>query len=408
MRSDTAVASRWAALRRRPLYVVFVAVAIIVLAWAFSPRAERVETAPVARASLTVGFSEEGRTRLRERYVVTAPLDGVIERTALEPGDSVATGAPVALLRPGRSALLDPANLAQTEARLRAAESELASARATLASANEERRRTTAELGRGAALAKGRLIAQSDFDALRSQATAADSAVRAAQARVRTLSVLRDGTRAVLALQGTAADDVRPLMLHAPIDGRVIRRHVESETPVRMGQPLLELGDPRALEVVVEVLTEDAVRLRPGSEVRLSGWGGDGALHGRVSGIEPGAFTKVSALGVEEQRTIVVVALLDDPAHHPMLGDGFRVDADFVIWKGDNVLQIPTAALFRDGGHRAVYVVEDGRARLRRVQVGHVGETAAELLGGVEEGDAVLVYPGDEIRDGTRVRAGSD
>lgn len=400
--------TRWTTLRRTPLYGVLAAVAILVLAWGFWPRATPVETAIVVRAPLQVGFREEGRTRLRERYVVSAPLDGVVERINLEPGDSVSTGAPIAVLRPSRSALLDPASRAQTEARLHAAESELASAQASLASATEERRRTAAALKRGDALAAGQLISQSDFDALHSQAAAADSAVRVARARIRTLSVLRDGTRAVLTLQGAGPVGMRPLVLHAPIDGRVIRRHVESESPLRMGQPLLELGDPRALEVIVEALTEDAVRLRPGTEVLLTRWGGDAPLRGRVRGIEPGGFTKVSALGVEEQRTLVIVAMLDAPGRHSMLGDGFRVEADFVVWKADRVLQLPSAALFRDGRHWAAYVVEDGRARLRHVEIGHLGEAAAELRSGLKEGDRVLVFPGDAVRDGARVATDRD
>lgn len=392
-------------LRRRPLYVLLVAAAVALLAWAFWPRTEPVETARVVRAPLVTGFREEGRTRLRERYVVTAPVDGVVERALLEPGDPVATGRPVAVLRPGRAALLDPANRAQTAARLRASESELAAARATLSSLQEERRRTAAELERGTTLARQRLIAQSDLDALRSRAAAADAAVRSARARVGTLSVLRDGTRAVLALQGTAAGNGRTLTLLAPADGRVIRRHVDSESPVRTGQALLDIGDPRALEVIVDVLTEEAVSLQPGGRVHLSGWGGAGPLRGRIERIEPGGFTKVSALGVEEQRTVVVVALLDAPARYAGLGDGFRVEADFVTWHGEQIVQVPTAALFRDGEQWAVYVVESGRARLRRLQLGRVGERAAEVVSGVTQGDVVVLYPGDTVRDRSRVAA---
>jgi HlyD family secretion protein len=393
----------WAALRRKPLYVLPAAAAILVATWAFWPRAESVETSRVVRGPLAVGFREEGRTRVLERFVVNAPVDGVVERIALEPGDAVSLGSPLAVLRPSRGALLDPVNRSQTQARLDALKSELASAQASLASTSEERRRTAAALARGSALAKGRLISQSDLDTLQSQAATADSALRAAQSRVRTLTVLRDGTRAALSLQGADVADALSLVLRAPIDGRVIRRHVESESPVRIGQPLLEIGDPRAIEVVVEVLTEDAVRLRRGADVLVSRWGGEPPLRGRVDVVEPGGFTKVSALGVEEQRTIVVVALTEGAARYSMLGDAYRVEAEFSVWRGEAVLQLPVAALFRDGVHWATYVVDGGRARLRRVEVGHVGESAAQVLAGLEEGAVVITYPGDEIRDGVRV-----
>lgn len=395
--------SLWAGLRRRPLYALPAAAAILVATWAFWPRAELVETSRIVRAPLAVGFREEGRTRVLERYVVNAPVDGVVERIALEPGDAVSLGSPVAVLRPSRGALLDPVNRSQTQARLDALKSELTSARASLASTTEERRRTAAALARGSALAKGRLISQSDLDTLQSQAATADTALRAAHSRVRTLTVLRDGTRAALALQGVDVDDALSLVLRAPIDGRVIRRNVESESPVRLGQPLLEIGDPRAIEVVVEVLTEDAVRLRRGADVLVSRWGGEPPLRGRVDVVEPGGFTKVSALGVEEQRTLVVVTLIEDNVKYSMLGDAYRVEAEFSVWRGEAVLQLPVAALFRDGIHWATYVVEDGRARLRRVEIGHVGESAAQILAGLQEGGIVISYPGDKIRDGVRV-----
>lgn len=397
--------SRWATLRRRPLYLLLALAVAAIALWGLWPRSLAVEAARVQRAPLTVSFREEGRTRLRERYVISAPVDGVVARLALDPGDAVVAGSPLAEIRPARASILDPANRAQTEARLRAVESELAAAWAAQASARAEHDRSAAALKRGIALAAGSLIAQSDLDGLRSQEVAAASALHSAGARVRTFTVLRDGTRAVLDLQGTTgtAGDAPVLVLSAPVDGRVIRRAVESEAPVRTGQTLLEIGDPRALEVAVEVLTADAVQLRPGGQVRLGRWGGPAPLHGRVRTIEPGGFTKVSALGVEEQRTLVVVALDDPPDQRATLGDGFRVEAEFVVWQGPSVLQVPTAALFRDGVHWAVYAIEGSRARLRRIRLGHVGERAAELHEGLPEGAEVVLYPGDSVRDGQRV-----
>lgn len=393
---------RRTAARQRPLYLLLAIVLVAMALWGFWPRPLPVETSRISRGPLTASFTEEGRTRLQERYQVSAPLDGVVERVAVEPGDSVVSGATVATMRPTRAAMLDPANRAQTEARLRATDSEWNSSNATVASARAEHARSAAALRRGTALAADRLIAQDELDVLRTRETAAAAALRSARARARTAEVLREGFRAALKLQGTADNTLR-LPLLAPIDGRVIRRFVESETAVRTGQALMEIGDPHAIEVAVDVLTVDAVQLRPGMQVRLLRWGGPTPLRGHVRTVEPGGFTKISALGVEEQRVNVVVALDDPPANRPTLGDGFRVEAEFLVWHADSVLTVPTAALFRDGQEWAVYAVEGGRARLRRLRLGRVGEDAAEVRAGLREGAQVVVYPGDKVRDGMRV-----
>lgn len=205
----------------------------------------------------------------------------------------------------------------------------------------------------------------------------------------------------MLALQGHPGET--RLALRAPVAGEVVHRFVESATSVAAGQPLLEIGDPATIEVVSEVLTADAVQLVPGTPVVLTGWGGDAALHGRVIRIEPGGFTKVSALGVEEQRVLVRIALEDPVSARRRLGDGFRLQAEFVVWQSPDALSVPTAALFRDGAAWAVHVVADGRARLRHVRLRHVGEDAAEVAGGLQRGETVVLYPGDTVRDGTRV-----
>jgi HlyD family secretion protein len=387
----------------RSLYLLLALTLVAMALWGFWPRATPVEVATVRRGPLTVTFTEEGRTRLRERYVVSAPLDGVVERIALEPGDPVEAGAPVAVLRPANAALFDPAARAEADARWRAAGDELAAANADAAAAEASRTRLEAARRRAETLAQQQLVARDQLDEIRAQSAAAEALLRSAQARSRAARILRDAAQAVLALQGSAAAAGTRLPLRSPVDGRVIRRHVESESPVRAGQPLLELGEPRALEVVVEVLTQDAMRLAPGMPVRLLRWGGDAPLPGKVERLEPGGFTKVSALGVEEQRVLVVVALpqVQRPA---ALGDGFRVEAEFRTWHGEDVLSIPVAALFRDGDAWATYVVEGGRARLRRVDIGRMAEAAAQVTDGLVEGAVVVLYPDDKLRDGMRVR----
>lgn len=389
----------------RPLYLLLGLALVATALWGFWPRALPVESATVARGPLRVTFTEEGRTRLRDRYLVSAPLDGTVERIVLEPGDAVTAGAEVAALRPANAALLDPVTRAEAEARWRSAEKDLGTANASVSAAAALSARQAAATGRAESLAATQLLASDQLEELRAQSAAAAANLEAARARSEAARVHRDNARAVLALQGAPARrQGHRLPLSSPIDGRVIRRFVESEGFVRAGQSLLELGDPRAMEVVVEALTTDAVRVAPGARVRLLRWGGEAPLAGRVQAIEPGGFTKFSALGVEEQRVLVVIAL-EDAAAAPMLGDGYRVEAEFEVWHADSVLSVPVSALFRDGEQWAVYAIERGRARLRRVQIGAIGEHAAELRGGLDEGAAVVLYPGDRLRDGMRVAA---
>lgn len=388
---------------RRPLYLLLVVALVAIAAWGFWPRPLAVETTRIARAPLAVAFTEEGRTRLRKRYTISAPLDGIVERIALEPGDPVQAGATLAVLRPANASLLDPATRAEAVARWRASGDEVAAATAAVVAARAERERSRAALARAESLSSQRLVARQELDAARATATAADASLRAAEAHARAASIQRELARAVLDLQGKAASAGTRLDLKAPSHGRIVRRYVESEGPVRAGQALLDLGDPAALEVIVEVLTADAVRIAPGTQVRLLHWGGPAPLHGRVRVIEPGAFTKVSALGVEEQRVLAVVDIVEPAKDWTALGDGFRVDAEFIVWQAPSVLSVPTAALFRDGSDWAVYRVEDGRARLRHVRLGQVSDVAAELTGGLDESDEVVLYPGDRVDDGKRV-----
>jgi HlyD family secretion protein len=388
---------------RRPLFWVLLALAVAIAAWGFWPRARSVETAAVVRGELRVGFSEEARTRVRDRWLVSAPLSGVVDRIALRPGDRVAAGQTVATLWPAPAAVLDAAQRADALARLRRGEQAERAAAAAVEAADVQRARSDAQLRRGQALAGRRLVSAADLDTLRMQARVDAAALRSAAAQREAARIEQRAARAVLALQGASRTGTA-LALPSPVEGRVLRRLVESASPVQAGQPLLELGDPRAIEVVAEILTADAVRIAPGTAVRLTRWGGDATLRGRVRVIEPGGFTKVSALGVEEQRTLAVIDLVDPPAARARLGDGYRLEADFEVWRTPDALQVPTAALFRDGPHWAVYAIEGGRARLRHVLPGPFGEDAAAVASGLREGERVVLYPGDDVRDGLRVR----
>jgi HlyD family secretion protein len=389
---------------RRQLFWLLLAVVVGIAAWGFWPRALEVETARIARGPLTVSFNEEARTRLHDRWLVSAPLPGVVERIVLRPGDAVAAGQTVAVLVPVRASLFDPIRRAEAQARASSAMQAEASAASAIVAAEAERTRSRAELRRATALAADRLIARADLDAVRAGAASAEAVLRSARAQREAARIERDAARAVLALQGTPGGNAR-VALPAPVAGRVVRRLVESATTVQAGQPLLEVGDPQAIEVIAEVLTTDAVRLSPGTPVQLTRWGGDASLRGRVETVEPGGFTKVSALGVEEQRVLVVMTLQEPASARIRLGDGFRLEAEFIVWQSPDALSVPTAALFRDGTRWAVYAIEKGRARLRQVTLGRMGDDAAELKAGLREDDQVILYPGDTVRDGRRVRA---
>jgi len=392
-------------LMKRPLYLLLPVVAVALALWAFWPRALPVEIAEVVRAPLSVTFSEEGRTRLRQRYRITAPIDGFLQRIELEPGDPVSAGAVVAVVAPSTARLLDPATQITGQAQVRAAEQTLAAAQASLSAARAENTRRKLALARLEALAAQRLISKADLDLARADATAGVAAEQAAQARVEEARALRDGARAALQAQGARQDpkSSRRVLVRAPAAGRVVSRNVESEGPVQAGQALFEIGDPTELEVEVEILSADAVRIAVGTPVQLLRWGGEAALQGRVRVVEPGAFTKISALGVEEQRVKAIIDFDTAPASHQGLGDGYRVEARFQVWHRDAVLQVPIAALFRDGEHWSVYAIEDGRARLRHLKLGRFGEHAAELREGLAEGAQVVLYPGDNVREGSRV-----
>lgn len=392
-------------LLKRPLYLLLPMAAAALAIWAFWPRALPVELATVQRAPLSVSFTEEGRTRVRQRYRITAPVDGFLQRIALEPGDEVKAGAIVAVLQPSSARLLDPAAQAAGESQLRAAEQALAAAQASLLAAHAENAQRQAALVRAESLAKRQLLSAAELDLARNSASAGAAAEKSAAANAEQSRALRDGARVALQLQGTRTNtnNHRRVDVRAPTAGRIVQRYLESEGPVQAGQPLLDIGDPDDLEVVVEILSADAVRIAAGTPVQLTRWGGETTLPGHVRIIEPGAFTKVSALGVEEQRVRVIVMIDAPPSGRLGLGDGYRVDARFQVWHEDATLQVPIAALFRDGEAWAVYAVEDGRARLRHVELGQFGERSAEVRNGLAEGAQVVMYPGDNVRAGTRV-----
>lgn len=356
------------------------------------PAPVQVETARAARQALRVTVDDEGETRVRDRFVVAAPVAGRVARITLREGDSVRAGTILARIFP---APLDPRTREQALARLDAAEDAQRAAAAGVAQARAAHEQAHREWERAGQLAAQHAIAPEARERIEleevSRARELESAEFRAQAAAHDVEV----ARALLTAGG------EPITIRAPLTGRILRVPEPSERVVAAGTPLVEVGDRSRLEIVVDLLSADAVKVPVGAPMLIEGWGGE-TLHGRVRFVEPSAFTKISALGVEEQRVNVIGDLLDRP---PGLGDRYRVEIRIVIWTADSVLTIPASALFPHGDGWRLFVVEGGRARSRDVTVGHRTSRDAEILGGVIEGEVVIRYPSDRVSDGVRVAA---
>ena len=374
--------------------VVLVAVAALVFA-VMRPQPLDVDVARVARGDMHVTVDADAVTRVRARFTVAAPVTGLVERIALAEGDSVRAGDVVAVITASPA---DP-----TSRRMAAAHLEVA--RATLGEAEARARQVQANLAqaerdlvRTQRLAAAGALAERDVESATLAVTARRSDLDAVRAQSRLAAAEVAQARAALdAAAGTAA----PATVRAPGAGRVLRIPERSARVATAGTPLLEVGDPASLEVSADVLSIDAASIRAGQEVALRGWGG-APLAGRVRRVEPSARTHVSALGVEEQRLAVIIDLDRPP---PTLGDGYRLVASTTVWEGRGVLRVPAGALLRTSAGWQLFVVEDGRARRRDVRIGHVGGADAEVLGGLREGETIVLFPSDKLRDGERVRA---
>jgi HlyD family secretion protein len=381
---------------------------IVLIGLALRPRPVPADFATVGRGPLRVTIDEEGETRVRDRFVVSAPTAGRVLRIDLEPGDEVRQGESViASVQPGLSPLLDLRARAEGEARVSAAQAAVDQARATRDRVTAERDLAISDLKRQQELDEGGLVTQERLEAARTNARALEDALRAAASGVRAAEHELELARAMLLDDGGRGRPAAPLVVRAPITGVVLRRLRESEAVVPAGEPLVEIGDPKNLEIVADLLSTDAVRIAPGNPVLIEGWGGDRTLGGVVRRVEPSGFTKVSALGVEEQRVNVLIDFEDPAAAWEALGDGYRVEIRVVIWDREDVMKVPTSSLFRVGEEWAVYVVNDDRAGTRAVTVGRRTGLEAEILGGLEAGERIILHPGDAVQDGVTVEARS-
>jgi HlyD family secretion protein len=389
--------------RRLPLIGGVLLVALIIVGlW---PRPVAVEIANVTRGPLVVTVDEEGMTRVKNRYLVAAPVGGQLRRIDWKAGAVVEAGKTVLAVLETRGAdLLDARAEAEAQARLQAA-----GANREMAAAGRERARAAnalarSEFERSRALLEKSTISKQEYDLAAMRATAAAQEERAAEFALQVAEFEVQQARAVLSRGRPGGEgNGEPLVITSPVSGRVLRVFQESARVVPAGFALLEIGDLTDLEVRIEVLSRDGVAIQPGARVILDQWGGPKPLEARVRLVEPSAFTKISALGVEEQRVYVLADFVDPLESRPTLGDSYRVEARIVTWEAADVLRAPTGALFQRGGLWQAYRVKNGRARLATVRLGHGNGTETEILDGLQDGDRVAVYPGDKVVDGERV-----
>ena len=421
-------------------------VAIVGIVMGLRPQPVPVEAAEVTRGPLRVTVEEEGKTRLRSRYIVSVPVAGFMGRLKLKAGDQVKSGDVITRLSPVNAPFLDvrtrdtaearvsvaDASLEAAQARVRVAESALKVAQSQVGPLEEQQRSAQADLDywkreqtRTETLVNSGDLPAQQLDRTRNEFARAEAAVGTAKRRTETARVQIDSAAAELAAaraqlrpaqaEVTAAKaqlrsaasgqdtSVETIPVVVPAGGRVIRVIQESEGVVTPGTPLIEVGNANAIEVEVEVLSPDAVQMDAGTRVLLTGWGGPGTLEARVRVVEPGGFTKVSALGVEEQRVRVIADITSPEQEWKKLGDGYRVEASFVLWEASDVLQVPANALFRHGDGWSVFVIEEDIAKLKNVEVGKQTGLAAQILSGLKDGDTVVAHPDETVEDGKTV-----
>jgi HlyD family secretion protein len=417
-------------------FVLFVAAAVVGgLGYAFMPQPVEVDLVKVDRGTVRVTVDEDGKTRIHDKYVVSAPLNGRILRISMDPGDEVVAGKTLlTMIEPRDPELLDARSVAQAEARVKGAEATLRQVEPELEKVRAAQGYAEAELMRHRKAIQGSGVSQSELENVEMLYRQRSEELRAMKVSEEIARFELEQAKAALMRSRPHADDAAKsaasaasagngvgqeiptnggenkdanngwnFPIYSPITGRVLRVFQESSAVVTPGTSLVELGDPSDLEVEIDVLSRDAVKIHPGDTVYLEHWGGVKPLEGRVRVVEPSGFTKISTLGVEEQRVWVIVDLVDPPEQRTTLGDGFRVEARIVIDEATNALRIPTSALFRAGEDSAVFRVKDGVVHLQKIKVGRQNGIEAEVLAGLSEGDEIVLHPSDQIEDGVKV-----
>ena len=396
-------------LKNHPGILVASAIIIGLLVWGFWPKPVVIESTTVIRTPLTISIEEDGKTRLIDRYSIAAPVNGITCRMNLKVGDNVTQGDILLGITPLPSQVLDPRSRAQAQSQVSAARSALQAAKQQVESAQANAQLAGDEVKRYRLMLDKGLISQDSYDKSNTAALTAAANQRSAQFQVDVARYELEATLTTLEYSAANSKNIAQnigqerVPITSPIDGKILSLNRTCEGPVTTGELLLEVGDPSALEVIVDVLSADAVRIKPGMKVLFDRWGGASLLEGVVRLIEPAGFTKVSALGVEEQRVWVVVDFTSANKDWARLGHGYRVEAQFVLWQEETVLQIPSSALFRYQAGWAVFAIKNGKAKRKIVTLGQRNGLTAQILTGLSENDKIINHPSDSVEEGIRI-----
>lgn len=389
---------------RRLMLLGLATLVIGAIVWAYLPQPVRVSVTVVSKGPMDVSIEEEGRTRVRERYLITAPVSSYVPRLEFRVGDTVRAGQTLAVLEPLPPGVLDVRSRAEAQARVAQAKAALQAAETGADAAKAGADYADRELARVQALRKSGAVSQTTMDQAESQARQDTALLASAKARIEVARY--DLAAAETSLQYNTArarsSGGERVPVKSPVDGAILAIEHEDEGVISAAQPLLTVGDPHLLEVAVDLLSSDAIRISAGTHVVFTRWGGTHPLEGRVRNVEPVAFTKVSALGVEEQRVLVIVDITSPKSEWTTLGDAYRLEARFIVWEAKDVLRVPSSALYRRGDSWAVLAVVDGRLVERVLKIGERGDDFAQVMDGLEPGDAVVTFPDDSLRAGER------
>ena len=391
---------------RRFLPYVLGAGLLFVLVNALRPKPLSVETGSVTRGPLTVTVLEEGKTRIRHRFLITPPVAGYLNRVPLRAGDPIKAGETIlATIQPQPASFLDPRAKAEAEARVKASEAAQMQRQTQIERARAALDLAQKEMVRARELKKSGAIATKEWDTAENQVSVLTRELNTAQFGLQVADFeLAQAKAALTQVQTPATENSDPLKIIAPVNGYVLNVFEESARMLTAGTQIMEVGDTTDIESEIELLSSDAVGVQPGAEVSIEQWGGDAPLRGKVTVVEPGGYTKTSSLGVEEQRVKVRVNFVDALPPGTIIGDRFRVEARIVTWHGENTLQIPTGALFRRGGDWMTFLYEGGKAKQIKVEIAHNNGVAAEVRSGIAEGQQVILHPPDAVADGASVQ----
>ncbi len=391
--------------RRVIMWSIIGAVTLAAFAFAFWPRAVPVDMATIERAPMMVTLDEEGEARIHDIYTVSAPVAGEITRIDAQPGDDVvANETLLAVIRPVDPGLLDTRTQSEREAQVRSAEAAVRAAEADVVSAKAQLDLAKSDLARARKLTAKSTISEQTLERLQNNARVRNAALSAAQAALQARKADVETAKAsLIGPTGPKVTPLDPVDVLSPVSGRVLRVLHKSEGVVAAAEPLIDIGDANKLDAIVDYLSTDAVQIKAGDPVLIDDWGGGSQLKGHVQRVEPYAFTKVSALGIEEQRVNVIIDFDSPLAARARLGHGYRIESRVVVWQNKDVIKVPLGGVFREGGKWTVFAVRQGRAHLQAIEIGHMNTLDAQVAGGLKPGDVIIIHPSERIKDGTLV-----